>query len=376
MPAPVDLMILAGEPSGDAHGQQLIQELFATHPDLKIAVVGGEKMRSQPVELLFPMEKLCAMGFFDLLPALPRLAYYFYNLRRLIIERSPKAVVCIDYPGFHLRLQNSLRKGGYQGKLIHYICPSVWAWSKGRIRLMEQNLDLLLTIFPFEVSLFATTSLQTVYVGNPSFKELAKKCKKPYSLDRSSRTTKTIGIFPGSRKKEIRRNLPWQIAAAQEFDAVPIVSCAEEKMLPFLHSLLGKISPSIKIVPPEKRHELMQSVDCAYATSCTDTLELALCNTPTVVTFAIATRDYLLATKILGIDLPFYCIVNILQNEEVFPELFGPNLTKARIKYFTRHWLANEEKLEKCRKQLRLLHSCLETTQSTASKEILLEIGL
>ncbi len=272
------------------------------------------------------MENLQVMGFLDVLVALPKLCRQFYQIRDKILELKPKAVICIDYPGFHLKLAKSLKKKGFKGKLIHMVAPTVWAWKKGRIPQMAQTLDLLLTFFPFEPQCFAHTPLPTHYVGHPLSSAVQNFQPKGQFLGQ-----KILGIFPGSRKTEIERNLPIQLAVAKR---------------------LQQMDPSFKIVisnaqdPIEQNYELMRASYLALATSGTVTLELALHNTPTIVSFAIRRLDCFIAQKIFRINLPFYCIANIVVNKQVFPEFFGPNFTEEAL-FLAARSLACDERLRK-----------------------------
>ncbi len=316
----IDLFIATGEMSGDLHGAKLITELLAIKPHLKIGAVAGPQMRKLPIQEYFPMENLRVMGFIDVLLAAPKLIRQFFKIRNTILQLSPKAVIFIDYPGFHLRMEKSLRKKGYLGKLIHFICPTVWAWGKKRIPLMAQNLDLLLTLFPFEKECFAKTQLPVRYVGHPLGLDVAGfKPSGKFS-------GKILGIFPGSRKAEIERNLPLQLKAARRLKELD----PELKIAVSLTQFDLDIPDAI-LVKPEDHYELMKASHAAIATSGTVTLELALHGTPTVVNFAIKPLDCFIAQKILRINLPFYCMANILLNKAVFPELFGPNLTEDKL---------------------------------------------
>lgn len=311
----VELFVLAAEPSADLHGAALIQKLLDFHPQLNIAAVAGPRMRSLPIQAIFKMEHLQVMGFLDVAFALPKMIRHFFFLRNQILALNPKAVICIDYPGFNLRLERSLRKKGYRGKLIHFICPTVWAWGKKRIPLMAQNLDLLLTLFPFEKACFKNTCLPVHYVGHPLTKAIPPPPQKTEPL---------LGLFPGSRKKEIERNFPLQLDIARRLAALEAnikigISCAHPDL---------PLSTDFEIFPPEKTYDLMSRCRLALATSGTATLELALHETPAVVNYAIRPLDAFIAKKIFSIDLPFYCITNIIANELIFPELFGPNLTE------------------------------------------------
>lgn len=317
----VDLFVIAGEPSGDLHGANLISSLLKLHPKLTIAAVAGPQMRALPIVSTFAMENLCVMGFIDVFFAIPKIIRQFFAIRKEILDKQPKAVICIDYPGFNLRLQQSLRKRGYQGKLIHYIAPSVWAWGKKRIPMMAKNLDLLLSFFPFEKDCFANTPLRVEHVGHPLITLIPKTQEK---------RTNTIAIFPGSRTTEIRRNLPIQLSVAKELQKEDptlniAISASHNDNKPLIQSLAG----DIHIV--EDHYFLMRTAKLALATSGTVTLELALFETPTVVNFVIQPIDLFLAQKVFKINLRFYCIVNILARAEIFPEFFGPNCTQENI---------------------------------------------
>jgi lipid-A-disaccharide synthase len=346
----IDLFIATGELSGDLHGARLAEELLARRPELKIGAVAGPKMRQLKVREFFPMESLQVMGFIDVIFALPKIVRQFFAIRNKILELNPKAVVFIDYPGMHLRMERSLRRKGYRGKLIHMVCPTVWAWGKGWIPKMAENLDLLLVFFPFEKGCFAHTKLPVKYIGHPLSHPVAEFVPRG-----KYQGEKILGIFPGSRKAEIERNLGVQLAVAKR---------------------LQVLDPSLKIVvskatdPVEENYELMRACHLALATSGTVTLELALHGTPTVVGYAIRRLDCFIAQKIFRIDLPFYCIANIVVNKRVFPELFGPNLTEDQLFFWAQKLWFDEAAREGCRK------GCSEVRKSLGEKRAVEEAAL
>lgn len=326
MDSNVDLFIIAAEPSADLHGANCIKALLHLRPNVQIAAVSGPRMRKLSIDSRFPMENLQVMGFLDVIAALPRLLRQFYTIRNTILQINPKAVLCIDYPGFNLKLARSLRKKGYRGKLIHYICPTVWAWKKGRIPIMANTLDCLLTIFPFEKKCFAATTLPVEYIGHP----LVSQIPPPHASN--PQPQKILALFPGSREQEVRRNFPLQIQLAKRLlDLDPTLTIAVSIAHPALEPYLRALFPNALFVPGEQNYPLMQSAYAAIATSGTVTLELALHAVPTVVHFAIRKIDLFLAQHIFRIRLPFYCIVNILLSQEVFPEYFGSHCTEEKI---------------------------------------------
>lgn len=314
----VDLFIVAGEASGDQLGEDLLQALKPSQ--LKIMGIGGSKMRAAGMETIFPMENLQVMGFIDVLFALPHLIRYFNKTVDAILKTRPKAVVTIDYPGFNLRLARTLRKKGFKGKICHYVCPSVWAWGKKRIGLMAKNLDLLLSILPFEQPLFAKTNLTVEYVGHPLVQKISVQENPDLQL---------IAFFPGSRTKEIERNFPYFIRLIKSLKRNSpyryVVSVSQEKYRP----LLKKMAPDLTLATPAEMKNLKPFL--AVAKSGTITLELALQGIPTVVTYAISPLDVFLAKHLFKISLPYYALPNLISNKPIFPELIGPSLTDEKL---------------------------------------------
>ncbi|OGN56058.1 MAG: lipid-A-disaccharide synthase [Chlamydiae bacterium RIFCSPHIGHO2_12_FULL_44_59] len=327
----MDLFISAGEISGDLHGSKLIEKIHEINPSCAIGAVAGPKMRQCAIQEFFKMEDLLVMGFIDVVQALPRLYRQFFAIRNQIVRLNPKVVVLIDYPGLHLRLAKSLKKQGFLGKIVHYICPTVWAWKKNRIFFMETYLDHLLTIFPFELKCFENTTLSVEYVGHPLVPTTSRF--QPSGKFQG----KILALFPGSRKAEIERNLPLQLKVAKRLQALD-----PELQIILSKSPLDLDIPGVQTVPPEDNYELMSAALLAIATSGTVTLELALMGVPTVVNFAIRPMDCWIAKNIFRIHLPFYCIVNILLEQEVFPELFGPHFTEEALFYWSKKFWGEE----------------------------------
>ncbi|HEY4255436.1 MAG TPA: lipid-A-disaccharide synthase [Chlamydiales bacterium] len=332
----MDLVVSAGEPSGDLQGAALIKALLKINPDLKIGAVAGPRMRELPITCLESMENLQVMGFVDVALALPTILQRFYALRQNILSLNPKAFVAIDYPGFHLRMHRSLKKKGFSGQCIHYVCPTVWAWRKGRIGFMEKYLDQLLAILPFEPACFQGTKLAVEYVGHP-----LTEAVEQFQPDASFRSSygireqeKVLALFPGSRPQEITRNLPLMLEVAKRLQAVDsrlrlAISLSSEKQAELVYSLVG--SREALFIPTVETYDLMHVAHLALAKSGTVTLELALHKTPTIVQYAIKPLDRFIAQKIFRISLPYYSLPNIVLQEEVFSELFGPKLTEEAL---------------------------------------------
>lgn len=349
------IFVFAGEMSGDLYGEKLLRALWERDPSLKIYGVGGPRMREAGLECLMPMEAFQVMGFVDVFLALPKLMRQFYAVSSLILARNPDLVLFIDYPGFNLRMAAHLRKKGYRGKLCHFICPSVWAWGKARIPLMAKNLDLLLTILPFEAKYFADTSLKITYVGHPLTKRLEDY---PYRKGLFPQDRRILSLFPGSRKKELVRNLPLMLKTASQLhlrypDLLFAVSVSQERYRPLIETMIREqgLENQVLLVSGENTYELMKASYLALAKSGTVTLELALHQIPTVVIYKVSLLDFLLVKYILRIILPHYCIVNIIAEKEVFPELFGPQLTEESLLFSIQQFLDSPALRETCRQE-------------------------
>lgn len=336
------IFIFAGEPSGDLHGSCLIKALREWVPDSEIAGVAGPRMRAEGLKVLIPSESFEVMGFSDVFAALPSLWKQFCLVRNAILAGDYKVVVLIDYPGFNLRLAQALRKKGFKGKIVQYISPTVWAHGRSRIRHMAKTLDLLLTIYPFEAACFAKTSLPVVYIGNPLQERLGIAALDPQwrekvGLDASD---EFVAIFPGSRGGEVKRNLSVQLKAAvclkKTFPTTRFaISCTHPDAKRLIKQALEATDPcfqkDIVLIPKEFTYEAMRECRTAIAKSGTVTLELALRQCPTLVTYLISPLNKFIAKYVLRVKLSHYCIVNILSRQTVFPEFIDSKLSLKKM---------------------------------------------
>lgn len=372
------LFLFAGEASGDLHGSHLIKALKQQMPTLKLEGVAGPKMRAEGVDEILSMEEFQVMGITDVLKALPRLYKHFYRLRDHILSSQPEGIVLIDYPGFNLRLAKALRAKKYAGKIVHYVSPTVWACGRHRIEEMAKTLDLLLTIYPFEASYFQDTSLQVAYVGNPLCEYLEQ-----YQYNKQWRESlgipadqPLIALFPGSRLHEVQRHLPMMLEAASQYkrrfpEAIFAISGEPNAEIAFPTNLQN----SVYWVPGKWTYELMRDSDLALAKSGTVTLELALHQRPTVVIYQLTWLNRLYAKYILKLNLPHYCIVNILSQQCTFPELIEKGLSTDNIFHHLASFSLHKEKRESCQTACRAVHQSLSGfTSSQSAAETILKV--
>jgi len=380
----LDLFIIAAETSADRHGIEIVKTLLKLNPDLKIAGVLGPNLRSLDIPCLFPMERLQVMGFFDVLLALPKILYRFFLLKRILLKIRPKALLFIDYPEFNLRLEKAIKKAQFKGKIFHHVSPTVWAWAKKRISIMEKGIDELFCIFPFEKQIFKNTPFNVSYVGHPLFEAIQNYNYDPDFREKYKIPDESIllAIFPGSRTKEIKRNLPIQLKTAsrlqkEEKSLKIAISISNEQTKKIIEKILKKQKIEVLLIPSIDSYNLMKYANMAIATSGTVALELAFHELPSVITFGIQLVDLVIAQKVLKIDLPFFCIVNIITQKPTFPELFGPNLTSNKLFYWSKRLMKDskykEEILSTCR-QIKLLFE-KKSPKEEISKKILSFLG-
>lgn len=376
-----DLLIFTGEASGDLHGAKLISSLQKINPKITMCGVCGPEMRKSNIDCLFQTEEFEVMGFTDVLFSLPSLYKKFYQVRDQILKINPKICLFVDYPGFSIRMQKALRKKGYKGKLIHFICPTVWAWHKKRIDVMAKNLNLLLTIFPFEKKCFSHTDLPVEYIGNPLLDYLDSYEYQDDFLEKNKipKDKKIISLFPGSRKQELEKNLKLQLQVLKKIhNKSPFNLCVSIRHSNFSSFIEYQVSEyfgqdSVYFIDSRENYDLMKNSYLSIATSGTITLELALHKVPTIVTYAIKSIDRMIAQKLLKIDLPHYCIVNIIENKRIFPELFGPNFTEKNLLYWAEHLLNDKEAYADCIEGCKKLFNSLKKSNPSdeAAKSVL-----
>jgi len=319
MNRPFTIYFVAGEASGDEHGAALLRALREMVPDLAFAGRGGPKMQAITGGAFMNWSDAAAVvGLWEVVKRYGYFREQFQNAMNEIATIHPDAVVLIDYPGFNLRLARALRKKSPALKIIYYISPQVWAWNRGRIGQMARFLDLMLCIFPFEAELYNKSGLRTVFVGHPMIENLAKL------RTGEERQPNLIGLFPGSRVREVRKIFPIMLEAAREIavERPEIhfeVAAASEPLALEIRQLLAASSVRDRVrVVTDAATRTMQRVFAAMVASGTATLEAAYFRLPFVLVYKVTWPTYfaarlVLKTKHLGMP-------NVLAGREIVPE--------------------------------------------------------
>ena len=310
------IYFVAGEVSADNHGAALMRSLRAMDPNLKFSGRGGPQMQQVAGEQFNNwIGDAAVLGLWEVLRKYGYFRAQFHQTINEILRTKPDAVILIDYPGFNLRLAHALRKQSQRLKTIYYISPQVWAWNRGRIRKMAHFIDLVLCIFPFETDLYTASGLRAVFVGHPMVERLEKQ-----KID-VSRDPNLIGLFPGSRSREVRKIFPVMIEAARQLlHRNPTlrfqVAAASEELAREMNEQLGD-RHAIEINVGETA-TIMQRAFVGIVASGSATLEAAYFKMPFVLIYKVAWPTYVAARLVVNVD--FLGMPNLLAGKEVVPE--------------------------------------------------------
>lgn len=334
-----NVMIIAGEASGDLHGAKLVRAMQKVRPELTFCGMGGKELLAAGVDILFDAKKIAVVGLAEVISHLPDILTAQKILRKTIKKEHPELLIIIDFPDFNLMLAKFAKKLGIP--VFYYISPQVWAWRPGRVKTIAQRVDRVGVILPFEEEFFRSRGLIADYVGHPLLdsvkitKNRRKFCKEQ-TIDPESLC---IGLLPGSRKKEIVSLLPILLKSAQR------VQKQKQQKMVFLIPLASTISKSeirengldkfgsnldIRIIT-ENRYDMMAACDAAVVVSGTVTLELALLDTPMVVIYKVSPGTYRMGKLLINKDLKYFSLVNLIGGKEIVPELFQDEVNPERI---------------------------------------------
>jgi lipid-A-disaccharide synthase len=318
--------IIAGEISGDTHAAGLIRELRRLDPSVRFTGLGGQRMKEAGgLGIEDWVETAGVVGLWEVLKM-----YSYFKAKKAateaqILSERPDAVVLVDYPGFNLRVAKALRAKGYTGKIIYYISPQVWAWKKGRVKIMAKVLDLMICIFPFEKSVYEQSGLPTIFGGHPMVDRvvsLRKNWKREKNL---------VGWFPGSRMNEVKRLLPIMLQAAyairlQQPDVRFCVSAANDTLANEMRHMADAAGmPEAKgWVETGTVYDLMQRCQVGAVASGTATLEAACFGLPYALVYKVNTLTYHVAKQVVKIR--HIGIINVLAGREVVREMVQADL--------------------------------------------------
>lgn len=359
------IFILAGEPSGDNIGADLIRSLNK-FSKFKIYGVGGSNMNQVGLNSIFPMSDISVMGFADVIKRLPKLLWRIRQVVNFIIKNSPDLVVLIDSQEFSYLVAKQLRKRNYLKPILLYVAPAVWAWKPERAVKLEKVFDEILAIFPFEVDVMKNLrGPKTSYVGHP----LLQKQKHENVIETKQKNL--VAIYPGSRKGEIRRHLPIFLQTLQRLKNETGIEGFVLPTLPHLENDIKKqvsgLDISIKVISDSaERQSALKKTKFAIVSMGTITLELALEGVAMVGTYV---PDNMQMRHFKKAGMPLISLPNILLDKEIIPEVFPDNNLKDNLYKFAKELLINNNARDLQKQSFQKMTTILQTGQASKKQD-------
>ena len=354
------IMMSAGEASGDMHAAAVAAEIKRIRPDAEIFGMGGELMKQSGVRIIYDIENLGIIGIVEILKHIPFFFHLRDMLRQAMIDEKPDVLVCIDYPGFNMKIAHVAKTLGIP--VVYYIAPTIWAWNKGRAENIVRDVAQVASIFPFEAKAYKEAGAHVTFVGHP----LADTVKPSMSFDEAlayfhgNKEARRILLMPGSRKNEVTGLFPLMLDAAEALSKkencqffIPRASTIPKE---FLLSFIGKRNISFEITEGHQ-YDLMQICDVCVASSGTATLETALMELPTVLVYKLAPLTWILAN--LLVHVKYAGLPNLLMGREVTPELLQDKATPENVTEILQKWITDENARQENISEIRKVRKAL-----------------
>ena len=338
--------LIVGEASGDLHASHLMAALKAKDPQADFRFFGGDLMAAVGGTMVKHYKELAYMGF---IPVLLHLRTIFANMKRCkedIVAWNPDVVILVDYPGFNLDIAKFVH-AKTQIPVYYYISPKIWAWKEYRIKNIKRDVDELFSILPFEVEFFEGKHQYPIhYVGNPTVDEVAAyqetnpKDFAAFIAANQLENKPVIALLAGSRKQEIKDNLPDMLKAASAFPDYQLVLAGAPGITPeYYEKYVGQAN--VKIIFGQT-YRILQHADAALVTSGTATLETALFRVPQVVCYHTPIGKVISFLRRHILTVKYISLVNLIADCEVVKELVADTMTVKNMQCELANLLENE----------------------------------
>jgi len=323
------IVIIAGETSGDQLGAGLIEAALKSNPDIQFEGVAGPRMEAAGCKAWFSCERLAVMGLVEVLKHLRDILSARREVLDRILSDPPDLVIGIDAPDFNLPVEKKCRAAGIP--VIHYVCPSVWAWREGRVKNIRAAADHVLCLLPFEPDFLKKHNVSGEFVGHPLADEIPQPpdqsaCREGLELGEG----KVLAVLPGSRMGEVEKlgDVFAETAArlAQQYPGLQFVSAfANQKTRDLFESQWSKAFGAAGVEAPlviseGNVREVLGAADAVLVASGTVTLEAMLCGCPMVVAYKVAPFSYWLARLLKLMKIEYFSLPNLLAGREMVPE--------------------------------------------------------
>ena len=340
----MQFLLSAGEASGDTYGAQLIEALRGLSPDATFFGMGGEKMRASGCELLIDAKDIAVVGLVEVVKHLPDIRRRFKHLVAEAERRKPDAAILIDFPDFNLRLARELHRRGIP--VFYFVSPQIWAWRTGRVKQIKKYVRKMIVIFPFEQAFYARHGVEVSYVGHPLAYDPPPRISRgefatQHGLDPKKQW---IALLPGSRRKEVRLNLPPMLRTTAllqkqgDFEFVlPVASTLDPQWLAGQwttyqlqpHSATAEADSLSAIHLSTNARATLMHARAAVVASGTATVEAALSGTPFVVVYRLAPLTWLLGRRLVKLDT--FAMPNLIAGKKILPELIQKHFTAQNV---------------------------------------------
>ena len=327
------VLISCGEPSGDLYAGALARELRRLSPGTKVVGLGGEHLRRAGAELVGDYRGLSVTGLVEAVRVLPRA----WAMHRALVERArserPDALVVIDFPDFNFRLARSLHRLGIP--VVYYVCPQVWAWRAGRLKLLKRLVERALVIFPFEAAIYRDAGIPVEFVGHPLL-DLT-----PVSAGRDALAAEwgldpaapTVALLPGSRPNELRSTLPALAAAvpliAARVPGTQFVVARAPNLPDGLFGGLRAVRGSRIVEVAGRTDDVLSASDVVITASGTATAQTAIHGRPMVIVYRLSPLTYRLGKRFVKVDT--YGMANLVAGRRIVPELIQDAFTPGAV---------------------------------------------
>ena len=327
------IFLVAGEASGDLHGAALAQALRAASPDVRLLGMGGSRMAAAGVHLLVPCHEVAVVGLTEVVAHGGHILRAFRRLTRALDRDRPALVVLIDFPDFNIRLGRRARRRGIP--VVYFISPQVWAWRRGRLRILRRIVRKMLVIFPFEEPFYRAAGIDVTFVGHPVLDRLdgvpdREEARRRLGIGPAERV---VALLPGSRRGEVSRHLPVMLEAAARLAAgagplTAAVAVADGVPRALVEALAAGTPTPVRLIEGQT-YETLRAADVSLVVSGSATLEAALLGAPMVITYRMSFLSYAVAR--LLVRVPFIGMANLVAGRGIVPELIQYQATPDRL---------------------------------------------
>ncbi|MCX7879801.1 MAG: lipid-A-disaccharide synthase [Ignavibacteria bacterium] len=334
----LNVFIVSGESSGDSHSAKLMAELLKLQPEIKFYGIGGNEMEKIGLQSIVPISKISVVGIYEVVKNFFHIQKAYKQACNLLRSNNFNLVILVDFPGFNLRIAQVAKSLNIP--ICYYIAPQLWAWGKNRIKKLQNYINKLLVVFPFEENFFKSYGIDTEFVGHPLLDEtIFKQEILPYE-----KRENIVALFPGSRKSEILQHKNLVIEIINKLKSrlpnyavtIPIAKNLEKE---FIEKELAEVVNFIHFTYDSL--ELLRKAKFGIIKSGTSNLESALLGLPFAMFYSTSFFTYFLAKKL--INLNSLSIANILLNDKVVPEFIQKDAIPEKIVDLAQYVLTDQE---------------------------------